>query len=219
MLLEQYLIESEKTDNPDQEPVDAQIVHACFGIITEVIELEQGIDKLHKFKKELSYIINSLYIKRTYKKEVSEMIKDLKNKIEDAKNNIIEEIGDVCWYIAILIRKFKLSIKMETIIDASSRVTFHCSDMTNLREDVMIIVNKFKRKEFYKKQVDVESIKESIEGLLFWLNLICRSFSIFNIKFAFKKNIEKLRVRYGDKFTCEKALNRDLKKEQEVLSK
>ena len=39
----------------------------------------------------------------------------------------------------------------------------------------------------------------------------------FDFELAMARNLDKLRARYGDRFTKQKVINRDLKKELEVL--
>ena len=41
----------------------------------------------------------------------------------------------------------------------------------------------------------------------------------FNIEDIHERNISKLKARYGEKFTSESALNRNLEKEREILEK
>ena len=127
MKLDDYIRDVLKTESVRTfEEVDLQVLrglHSVAGLVTEAGEL------MDAFKKHLFY------------GQPLDLI------------NVVEELGDLCWYMALMI-------------------------------DVL-----------RHKGVDVtwESIME--------------------------RNIEKLRARYGDKFSAEKAIHRDLEKERTILEK
>lgn len=70
----------------------------------------------------------------------------------------------------------------------------------------------------YGKSLDVVNIKEEIGDCLWYLARICDLYG-FTFEEVMEININKLKTRYGDKFTEQAALNRDLQKEREVLEK
>lgn len=65
---------------------------------------------------------------------------------------------------------------------------------------------------------DVNNIREEV-GDLFWYCALIADACGFTLDDAQRKNIQKLRTRYPDKFTSEKALKRDLAAERAVLEK
>jgi len=75
-----------------------------------------------------------------------------------------------------------------------------------------------KKSIIYGKELDKVNLVEEVGDLLWYtarlLTLLGSSFGE-----AMQKNNEKLKARYGDKFTEYAALNRDLGKEREILEK
>ena len=69
---------------------------------------------------------------------------------------------------------------------------------------------------FYGKPLDIVNLQEEIGDLLWYIAEACNSMDI-NILTLMVRNIEKLQARYPDKFSSEKAMNRDLQKEREIL--
>lgn len=76
--------------------------------------------------------------------------------------------------------------------------------------------DQLKKHIFYGKELDVVNIVEEC-GDLFWY--LAETLTAIDEKFidVMQKNIDKLRARYPDKFSEDKALNRDLSKERKVL--
>lgn len=69
---------------------------------------------------------------------------------------------------------------------------------------------------FQGKPLDAVNLKEEV-GDLEWYQALALKTIGCSLQEALQANINKLRARYGEKFSQEKALNRDLDKEREVL--
>src|SRR5688572_17208871 len=76
----------------------------------------------------------------------------------------------------------------------------------------------FKRYRFYGKPVDWVHVKEEVGDVLWYLALVCESAGI-PLEEAARANIEKLRVRYPEKFDADQALKRDLDAERKTLER
>lgn len=74
----------------------------------------------------------------------------------------------------------------------------------------------YKKHKFYGKPVDWVNVKEEVGDVMWYLALVCRSAGI-TLEDAARVNIEKLRVRYPEKFTADAALKRDLGAERKIL--
>ena len=74
----------------------------------------------------------------------------------------------------------------------------------------------FKKQLAYNKQVDWINVNEEIGDLMFYIASFCR---INNLDFEkiIETNIKKLESRYPEKFTEEKAINRNLDAERKIL--
>jgi NTP pyrophosphatase (non-canonical NTP hydrolase) len=78
------------------------------------------------------------------------------------------------------------------------------------------LADALKRHIFYKKELDLVNLKEEIGDIMWYLAILCDELGTTFEELA-DINIKKLSARYPDKFTSDKALNRDLEKEREVL--
>lgn len=78
------------------------------------------------------------------------------------------------------------------------------------------LLDAMKKTMFYNKPFDLANVVEEI-GDIFWYAYITLDALGVTADEAKAKNIAKLKKRYGDKFTTEAALVRDLNAEREVL--
>jgi NTP pyrophosphatase (non-canonical NTP hydrolase) len=74
----------------------------------------------------------------------------------------------------------------------------------------------YKRFKFYGKPIDWVNVKEEVGDVMWYLALVCRAAGI-SLEEAARTNIEKLRVRYPEKFSAESALRRNLDAERKIL--
>ncbi len=78
------------------------------------------------------------------------------------------------------------------------------------------VADAVKRFVFYGKPIDRINAIEEAGDVLWYLNVLLDAVDS-NFDEAMDRNIAKLKARFGDKFTEEQALNRDLNKEREAL--
>ncbi|MEM7036623.1 MAG: nucleoside triphosphate pyrophosphohydrolase family protein [Bacteroidota bacterium] len=78
------------------------------------------------------------------------------------------------------------------------------------------LLDAFKRKIFYGKELDVVNVKEEVGDLMWYIAILLRELDL-DFHEILQLNIDKLRARFPDKFTEANALNRDLDKEREIL--
>ena len=74
----------------------------------------------------------------------------------------------------------------------------------------------FKKLTIYGKVIDKTNLVEEIGDIFWYCALACRTLGV-SFEEVFDRNIQKLKIRYPEKFTSENALNRDLKAEREAL--
>lgn len=77
-------------------------------------------------------------------------------------------------------------------------------------------IDALKKSIFYGKELDRVNLAEEL-GDMFWYMAIVADELGVNFESVMTKNIEKLKARYGDKFSEVKAEKRDLKTEREIL--
>ena len=78
------------------------------------------------------------------------------------------------------------------------------------------LLDAFKKHIYYKKELDIVNIGEEIADIQWYLVNLCRLLDL-DMEKLLDTNIAKLRARYGEKFSEEKALNRDLNTERNIL--
>lgn len=71
---------------------------------------------------------------------------------------------------------------------------------------------------FYGKELDRVNLAEEMGDLFWYLAIVSDELGV-EMSDVMERNIEKLKARYGEKFSEEKAENRDLETERKVLEK
>ena len=80
------------------------------------------------------------------------------------------------------------------------------------------LLDAIKKHIFYGKALDVVNLREEIGDVMWYLAILCRATGT-NMSDVASVNIEKLRLRYPDKFDAKQALNRNLKSERKILER
>lgn len=122
--------------------------------------------------------------------------------------NLYEELGDVTWYLAILMN----CLGEDTFDNYVPTFICKCPERS-MNYYTGYICDKVKRYVFYGKELERDLIIENIKMI------ICKIIYASNNELVkvLSANILKLVKRYGDKFSSELALNRNLEAEQKVI--
>jgi NTP pyrophosphatase (non-canonical NTP hydrolase) len=78
------------------------------------------------------------------------------------------------------------------------------------------IADVFKKHIAYGKEIDWVNVKEEIGDVMWYIANFC-NINGWDLREILDTNIKKLEARFPEKFSAEKALNRDLEKEREIL--
>lgn len=78
------------------------------------------------------------------------------------------------------------------------------------------LLDAVKKHLFYGKPLDVVNIQEELGDLYWYMSVLCEWLGCTHEELM-ERNIDKLKVRYPEKFTSDKAINRDLESERKVL--
>lgn len=78
------------------------------------------------------------------------------------------------------------------------------------------VLDALKKTLFYGKPFDLVNMKEELGDILWYFARLCKAFD-FSFEDIQETNIAKLKARYGEKFSEEKAITRDLTAERTVL--
>ena len=78
------------------------------------------------------------------------------------------------------------------------------------------LLDTVKKHIYYGKDLDIANIVEELGDVLWFVGKCCDSLGL-ELNDVMSKNIEKLNMRYGDCFTEERALNRNVRNERRVI--
>jgi NTP pyrophosphatase (non-canonical NTP hydrolase) len=134
--------------------------------------------------------------------------------VQEDSINILEECGDITWYLAIIGRELNLEFP-----DVKSKQMPDCSQMDfvlKMLQDSIKLLDFLKKKLYYNKPIDLDKFKTLSESIFTNLIFYTKFYKI-DIEESFDINISKLKARYGDKFSSERAINRQLDIEREIL--
>lgn len=147
--------------------------------------------------------------------EVEELLDNHMTEETDETNRS-EEIADIWWYIAIIGRFYKL-----TVPHASDGYQVNTS--LSPMEIVLLVTKKslkmldfLKKKLFYNKPINNEMVVLLTNEIVSLLFAYATMYDV-NTEAAWETNIAKLKARYGDKFSSERAINRNLDIERNIL--
>lgn len=124
--------------------------------------------------------------------------------------NMGEEIADIFWYISIIDRELSINLKIENNDNDEQY------NILALYKVSSLLMDHLKKKIFYNKEIDTDNFKQLTLDLFNKLCNFCKTNNI-DIESILESNIDKLKARYGEKFTSERAINRDLETEREIL--
>lgn len=141
--------------------------------------------------------------------EVEELLDN--HLIEKDEVNILEEVGDVTWYFAIIGREYNLDFPENTIVTDDPMKT-----LISVIKYSCQLLDMLKKKLYYNKPLDDDKFVE-VSLLLMSLTKSYMQYFSIDIEGSFQTNINKLKARYGDKFSSDRAINRDLVTERKIL--
>lgn len=130
--------------------------------------------------------------------------------------NLREEIWDVMWYMAIACKKLNFyDIDFEEDFD-TTRYENYIQYAYRLNYESIELLDSFKKSLFYNKAFDEEKMKQRLLEIYKLWGAFVKILWGDIVKIC-ERNIKKLQARYPEKFTSEKAINRDLDTERKIL--
>lgn len=135
----------------------------------------------------------------------------------DWKDNVNqkEEVADIFWYIALLDRELGLNLEVNLPTKQITQVTNQFLIVQSFKTSSLLL-DFLKKKIYYNKAIDFVNFNQEIFNLFELMLIFCKLNDI-DIEMILDTNISKLKARYGDKFTSDRAINRDLKTERNIL--
>lgn len=149
-----------------------------------------------------SLLLNNLHLTSGIVTELGELYQALKKK---DRKNIGEEIGDCCWYVANYCR----------INDLPFRV-YPSKPLEDLLPCCTELLDLHKKELAYNKEVNYKTAEKYCQSILYWLHGEAVKLDT-TLNDLFQININKLKVRFPEKFTQAAAIERDVEKEALTL--
>lgn len=150
--------------------------------------------------------------------EVGEIVEAYEN-IDVDYINVAEEIGDAFWYTAVLFDE--LGISSKDFKDATIKANMKTLPKSLVSQSADIL-DKTKKTMFYGKVYDKEVLKKQITSfyiLLTWCVNGLEEYLDVTKEKVWEINLNKLKIRYPEKFNLNDAEVRDLKTERIALEK
>ena len=144
--------------------------------------------------------------------EIEELLVNYSDKMDPT--NVLEEVGDLTWYLSIFYREYP-EIE-EVVIATTMEVKTPQGLIMSMLKSILQIQDIIKKKLYYNKPVN----QETMNLLVATLDLDIRMYlNLYDLKIeeVWERNIAKLKARYGDKFSSDRAINRDLETERTIL--
>lgn len=132
--------------------------------------------------------------------------------------NVLEEIGDVTWYLAILGREFNLefpSLVFKTKNENPEKV------IIMIIKESLKLLDILKKKIYYNREIDFDKFISITKVIMMNISDYANCYDI-DIQKSFEKNIDKLmgdKGRYKNVFSSEMANNRNLENERQILER
>lgn len=134
--------------------------------------------------------------------------------------NLQEEIGDLCWYLANYLNINNIGTTIHTDVDHLLGYPIDDDKMYSLFISVSDLLDAHKKELAYGERKTITDIqrRKFVLNIYLAINNLALDYGI-DFNRCLYKNIEKLKVRYPEKFSEENAVDRDLDKENNVLKK
>lgn len=104
----------------------------------------------------------------------------------------------------------------ETDLGKHQTDLLHCA--IGITTEAGELLDAFKKHIYYGKPLDTVNVGEEIADCMWYISNLCRLMEI-DFEKTLENNINKLKVRYPEKFNSEKAINRNLNEERKELEK
>lgn len=170
-------------------PHDQQVKHAILGLVTEVGELADNIKRFAIYGKPFDGV------------------------------NLMEEVADCCWYLNLYMHEMHLGGKLVddqweecAAAYAKKEISEDPWEMVDMALGLAALSATLFANERERGVPDREAVSLISMGLCAFL-LVAK----YTLSDALVKNIDKLALRYGDKYSDYRALNRDTAAERQVL--
>lgn len=126
-----------------------------------------------------------------------------------------EEVADIFWYLALLDRELDLNFKITKYEHNFTQIKSQSLILQAFKQSCLLL-DLLKKKIYYNKNIDTDQFCNLSSDLFDTMSIFCHLNEI-EISTILDTNIQKLKARYGEKFSSERAINRNLDTERAIL--
>jgi len=124
-----------------------------------------------------------------------------------------EEVADIAWYLSIFGREYGIDFPYQEEFAVSKN---SMDIVYKIIKNSLKVLDLMKKKLYYNKPIDDSVIKLQIHTIMVNICEYCQYYNI-DVERSLETNIAKLKARYGDRFSSDRAINRNLDVEKKVL--
>lgn len=144
--------------------------------------------------------------------EIEELLVNYSDKMDTT--NVLEEIGDLTWYLSIFYREYP---EIENVKVAATMEAKPPQDLImSMLKGILQIQDLIKKKLYYNKTINQDSMNTLVAVIDMYIRMYLNLYNL-KIEDVWERNIAKLKARYGDKFSSDRAINRNLETERTIL--
>lgn len=166
-----------------------------------------------------SILMNSIHMTTGMVTELGEIMECIYFKLPHQtvdEINLKEEAGDLFWYCGNFANFWGYRLTEVSFRHKAYYFTSGVDPLIQLTIRIAILQDFDKKELAYSKAKNQDKVKEAFFDILKAVSDFCLFYGIIPEQ-AMQLNIDKLRVRYPEKFSEESAIDRDLVKERKVL--
>lgn len=195
------------------------------------------IDKINNFEEYVQLALRTKKELPTIKDDLNHAVLGLAGEMGEvimayhyhAKANFKEELGDIMWYIAIIydaireeekdmLSKFDEEVPIENLnhkyLNKNDDNTY---GLHTLVEQIGEIADIVKKHTVYGNQLNSKKLLEYCIKVKYTIAILIQHYGLGDMETCLISNINKLMIRFKEKFTKEEVNNRDLEGEAKML--
>ncbi len=193
-----------RTAKSEMNPCDPRILHGAIGLVTESGELMECVH-------DSMFVVPSKIVGAPPKRKSIDRL------------NLVEEVGDTLWYVALLVDALGITYEQLVKLDRlphlegfPNQIVFQYG-VQQVHISSCVLMDMLKCQIYYNRPLDIERFTQNLADALVGLGFIVRGIDT-SIEVCVIVNKAKLESRYKDEYTDDQANERDLEQERQIIS-
>lgn len=131
------------------------------------------------------------------------------------QGSVAEESADIYWYLSILFRELNI-VNFNDELNDEFNLKTPFNSLLQFTKISLQFLDLLKKKIYYNKEISTDIMIDLSIKMYNILGYYCYQYNT-DVNNILDKNIAKLKARYGEKFSSDRAINRDLDTERNIL--